>query len=57
MSILLEKHCKDALDMRTKDMEVRLTQQLNPCGGGVEYLHCDPASCKRQRNGTKKAVP
>jgi hypothetical protein len=26
----------------------------NPCGGGVEYLHRDPASHKRQRNGTKK---
>jgi hypothetical protein len=25
----------------------------NPCGGRVEYLHCDPASRKRQRNGTK----
>jgi hypothetical protein len=28
MSIDLEKHSKDALDMRTKEMEVRLTQQL-----------------------------
>jgi hypothetical protein len=27
---------------------------LNPCGGGVEYLHRDPASRKRRRNGTKK---
>jgi hypothetical protein len=26
----------------------------NPCGGGVEYLHRDPASRKRRRNGTKK---
>jgi hypothetical protein len=25
-----------------------------PCGGGVEYLHRDPAGRKRQRNGTKK---
>jgi hypothetical protein len=25
-----------------------------PCGGGVEYLHRDPASRKRRRNGTKK---
>jgi hypothetical protein len=24
------------------------------CGGGVKYLHCDPASRKRRRNGTKK---
>jgi hypothetical protein len=23
----------------------------NPCGGGVEYLHRDPASRKRRRNG------
>jgi hypothetical protein len=29
----------------------------NPCGGGVEYLHRDPASRKRRRNGTKKAAP
>jgi hypothetical protein len=26
----------------------------NPCGGGVEYLHRDPASRKRRRNGAKK---
>jgi hypothetical protein len=26
----------------------------NPCGGGVEYLHREPASRKRRRNGTKK---
>jgi hypothetical protein len=25
--------------------------QANPCGGGVEYLHRDPASRKRRRNG------
>jgi hypothetical protein len=29
----------------------------NPCGGGVEYLHRDPASRKRRRNGTKQAAP
>jgi hypothetical protein len=29
----------------------------NPCGGGVEYLHREPASCKRRRNGAKKAAP
>jgi hypothetical protein len=23
----------------------------DPCGGGVEYLHRDPASRKRRRNG------
>jgi hypothetical protein len=27
---------------------------VNPCGGGVEYLHREPASRKRRRNGTKK---
>jgi hypothetical protein len=26
----------------------------HPCGGWVEYLHRDPASRKRRRNGTKK---
>jgi hypothetical protein len=26
----------------------------NPCGGGVEYLHREPASRKRRRNWTKK---
>jgi hypothetical protein len=30
---------------------------VNPCGGGVEYLHRDPASRKRRRNGAKKAAP
>jgi hypothetical protein len=30
------------------------TALLNPCGGGVEYLHRDPASRKRRRNGAKK---
>jgi hypothetical protein len=28
--------------------------RTNPCGGGVEYFHRDPASRKRRRNGTKK---
>jgi hypothetical protein len=27
---------------------------INPCGGGVEYLHRETASRKRRRNGTKK---
>jgi hypothetical protein len=31
-----------------------LTLLHYPCGGGVEYLHRDPASRKRRRNGTKK---
>jgi hypothetical protein len=30
------------------------TSGIYPCGGGVEYLHRNPASRKRQRNGTKK---
>jgi hypothetical protein len=25
--------------------------QQDPCGGGVEYLHCDPASRRRRRKG------
>jgi hypothetical protein len=32
----------------------KITGCENPCGGGVEYLHRDPASRKRRRNGTKK---
>jgi hypothetical protein len=31
-----------------------LSIYVNPCGGGVEYLHREPASRKRRRNGTKK---
>jgi hypothetical protein len=31
-----------------------LVHHDNPCGGGVEYLHRDPASRKRRRNGAKK---
>jgi hypothetical protein len=31
-----------------------LSRLPNPCGGGVEYLHREPASRKRRRNGTKK---
>jgi hypothetical protein len=33
---------------------LELTYVINPCGGGVEYLHREPASRKRRRNGTKK---
>jgi hypothetical protein len=29
------------------------TVPFHPCGGGVEYLHHEPASRKRRRNGTK----
>jgi hypothetical protein len=35
-------------------MNYFLNYMINPCGGGVEYLHCEPASRKRRRNGTKK---
>jgi hypothetical protein len=33
---------------------VGLTIPNNPCGGGVKYLHRDPESRKRRRNGAKK---
>jgi hypothetical protein len=32
----------------------RIVSKYYPCGGGVEYLHREPASRKRRRNGTKK---
>jgi hypothetical protein len=32
----------------------RFRSRLNSCRGGVEYLHRDPASSKRRRNGVKK---
>jgi hypothetical protein len=35
-------------------LHLSLTPCINPCGGGVEYLHREPASHKRRRNGTKK---
>jgi hypothetical protein len=35
-------------------VEIEVTLRLYPCGGGVEYLHRDPASRKRRRNGTKR---
>jgi hypothetical protein len=34
--------------------DTSLSLLTNPCGGGVEYLHREPASRKRRRNGTKK---
>jgi hypothetical protein len=33
----------------------RLMGGTNPCGGGVEYLHRDPASRKRRRKGSLKS--
>jgi hypothetical protein len=35
-------------------IKLEVCYYFNPCGGGVEYLHRDPASRKRRRNGTKK---
>jgi hypothetical protein len=35
-------------------LNVNVNSLHSPCGGGVEYLHRDPASRKRRRNGTKK---
>jgi hypothetical protein len=31
--------------------EVNAVTELDPCGGGVEYLHRDPASRRRRRKG------
>jgi hypothetical protein len=33
------------------DFDFDLTNALNPCGGGVEYLHRDPVSRRRRRKG------
>jgi hypothetical protein len=44
----------------SKPIQEEIKRRLNyrvilyPCGGEVKYLHRDPASRKRQRNGTKK---
>jgi hypothetical protein len=35
-------------------VSILLDMAVNLCGGGVEYLHREPASHKRRRNGTKK---
>jgi hypothetical protein len=32
------------------------TSQSNPCGGGVEYFHRDPASRKRRRSLKSETV-
>jgi hypothetical protein len=37
-----------------KSRIIEVFEELNPCGGGVEYLHREPASRKRRQNGTKK---
>jgi hypothetical protein len=31
--------------------ETAIPKKLHPCGGGVEYLHSDPASRRRRRKG------
>jgi hypothetical protein len=38
---------------RCRSYIMTLSQRMdwNPCGGGVEYLHHDPASCRRRRKG------
>jgi hypothetical protein len=41
------------LENRNQRRTEGIILNLNPCGGGVEYLHREPASRKRQRNGTK----
>jgi hypothetical protein len=33
---------------------IQLIQSWLPCGGGVEYLHRSPASCRRQRKGKSR---
>jgi hypothetical protein len=33
-----------------------LKENWNPCGGGVEYLHRDPASSRRRRNSLKSEI-
>jgi hypothetical protein len=39
---------------RSSSLELMSYLCSYPCGGGVEYLHRDPANRKRRRNGTKK---
>jgi hypothetical protein len=33
------------------NLNLNLNSQLNLCGGGLEYIHCSPASRKRRRKG------
>jgi hypothetical protein len=35
----------------SRNVTLTLTLTVNPCGGGVEYLHRDPASRRRRRKG------
>jgi hypothetical protein len=50
------------LDTKTDRLTDRQSQcdfdsdlkEFNPCGGGVEYLHRDPASRRRRRKGNLK---
>jgi hypothetical protein len=57
---LVEKRGKYFVDDEEVEMVVAETTVKilmccgNPCGGGVEYLHREPAGRKRRRNGTKK---
>jgi hypothetical protein len=67
---LRETELDGQIDGRTDERTLRYTvgetfgysihglwSDVNPCGGGVEYLHREPASRKRRRNGTKNAAP
>jgi hypothetical protein len=60
-----DKYIEEAVNTKSLGLQIgnhlnrrnhihQLVPELNPCGGGVEYLHREPASRKRRRNGTKK---
>jgi hypothetical protein len=38
-------------DPRLYNEKTTITDSFNPCGGGVGYLHRDPASRRRRRKG------
>jgi hypothetical protein len=40
-----------SFSVRYVSYKMRLTDWQTPCGGGVEYLHRDPASRRRRRKG------
>jgi hypothetical protein len=52
-SVLLNKIYIERSEM-VQNMLLGYPWCVNPCGGGVEYLHREPASRKRRQNGTKK---
>jgi hypothetical protein len=57
LSNSVSSNLRASIDKAASNFGWQVTTKKNPCGGGVEYLHRDPASRKRRRNGTKKAVP